>query len=194
DYFRGPVPVTDRMTDEEVESAYEENPGHVIARVFENIDPIEVPAVLVANHAPFTWGITVSEAAQNAIILEAVAKLAHLSIQIRNEAEPAGRTLHDKHFLRKHGSSAYYGQPKAKAIGSSIMGERAYGSCSRRGFWHAKRPRLDGGQRSRSSHFRNCRISAPSPPRRSRVRHTVALRSHECVGRSHASRGAEGRH
>ena len=115
DYFRGPVPVTDPMTDKEIEQGYEENTGHVIARAFRNIDPIEVPAVLVANHAPFTWGLTVGEAAQNAVILEAVAKLAHLSIQIHDEAEPAGRTLHDKHFLRKHGSSAYYGQAKDKA-------------------------------------------------------------------------------
>jgi L-ribulose-5-phosphate 4-epimerase len=115
DYFRGPVPVTDPMTDKEIEQGYEENTGYVIARAFQNIDPIEVPAVLVANHAPFTWGLTVGEAAQNAVILEAVAKLAHLSIQIHDEAEPAGRTLHDKHFLRKHGSSAYYGQAKDKA-------------------------------------------------------------------------------
>jgi L-ribulose-5-phosphate 4-epimerase len=115
DYFRGPVPVTDSMTDKEIEQGYEENTGHVIARAFRNIDPIEVPAVLVANHAPFTWGLTVGEAAQNAVILETAAKLAHLSIQIHDEAEPAGRALHDKHFLRKHGSSAYYGQTKDKA-------------------------------------------------------------------------------
>src|SRR5215475_6845511 len=115
DYFRGPVPVTDSMTDKEIEQDYEENTGHAIARVFKNIDPVEVPAVLVANHAPFTWGMTVTEAAQHAVILETVAKLAHLAIQIHNEAPAAGRALHDKHFLRKHGISAYYGQPKGKA-------------------------------------------------------------------------------
>jgi len=114
DYFRGPVPVTDSMTDTEISQGYEENTGHVIARAFKDIDPIETPAVLVANHAPFTWGMTVSEAAQHAVILEAVAKLAHLAIQIHNEAPPAGQALHEKHFLRKHGSSAYYGQPKIK--------------------------------------------------------------------------------
>ena len=114
DYFRGPVPVTDPMTDDEIARDYEENTGYVIARAFKNLDPIEVPAVLVANHAPFTWGFTVAEAAQHAVILEAIAKLAHLAIQIHNEAAPAGRVLHDKHFLRKHGSSAYYGQPKDK--------------------------------------------------------------------------------
>jgi len=115
DYFRGPVPVTDPMTDDEIAQAYEENTGQVIARAFKSIDPIEVPAVLVANHAPFTWGMTVTEAAQHAVILETVAKLAHLAIQIHNEAPPAGRALHDKHFLRKHGSNAYYGQPKDKS-------------------------------------------------------------------------------
>jgi L-ribulose-5-phosphate 4-epimerase len=114
DYFRGPVPVTDTMTDTEITQGYEENTGHVIARAFKDIDPIETPAVLVANHAPFTWGMTVSEAAQHAVILEAVAKLAHLAIQIHNEAPAAGHALHEKHFLRKHGSSAYYGQPKIK--------------------------------------------------------------------------------
>jgi L-ribulose-5-phosphate 4-epimerase len=115
DYFRGAVPVTDPMTDGEIAQAYEENTGHIIARAFKSIDPIEVPAVLVANHAPFTWGVTVTEAAQHAVILETVAKLAHLAIQIHNEAPPAGRALHDKHFLRKHGSNAYYGQPKDKS-------------------------------------------------------------------------------
>src|SRR5215467_7147540 len=114
DYFRGPVPVTDSLTDGEILQAYEENTGHVIARAFKNIDPTEIPAVLVANHAPFTWGATVSEAAQNAVILETVAKLAYLALEIHKEAPPAGRTLHDKHFLRKHGSSAYYGQPNEK--------------------------------------------------------------------------------
>jgi L-ribulose-5-phosphate 4-epimerase len=115
DYFRGPVPVTDAMTDQEIASAYEENTGQAIVRAFKYLDPDEVPAVLVANHAPFTWGESATEAAQHAVILEAVAKLAHLSIQIHSEAAPAGRSLHDKHFLRKHGDSAYYGQRKDKS-------------------------------------------------------------------------------
>ncbi len=114
DYFRGPVPVTDPMTDEEISSAYEENTGHVITRLFKNIDSLEVPAVLVANHAPFTWGATPTEASQNAVILEAVAKIAYLATQIHPQASPTGRALHDKHFLRKHGTAAYYGQPKDK--------------------------------------------------------------------------------
>ena len=114
DYFHGPVPVTDPMTDDEIASAYEENTGRVITRLFKNIDPSTVPAVLVANHAPFTWGATPAEASQNAVILEAVAKLAYLATQIDPAAAPAGRALHDKHFLRKHGAEAYYGQPKEK--------------------------------------------------------------------------------
>jgi len=114
DYFRGPVPVTEPLTDHEIASAYEENTGHAITRIFRHLDPNEVPAVLVANHAPFTWGATPGEASQNSVILEAVAKLAHLTLQIHSEASPAGRTLHEKHFLRKHGGAAYYGQPKNK--------------------------------------------------------------------------------
>jgi len=114
DYFRGTVPVTDPLTDEEIAEAYEENTGRVITRLFKNVDPLEIPGVLVANHAPFTWGSNATEAAQHAVILETVARLAHLAIQIHNEVAPAGRALHDKHFLRKHGSRAYYGQPKNK--------------------------------------------------------------------------------
>jgi L-ribulose-5-phosphate 4-epimerase len=114
DYFHGPVPVTDPMTDAEISTAYEENTGHVITRLFKNIDPSEVPAVLVAQHASFTWGATPAEASQNAAILETVAKLAYLATQINPAVRPTGRALYDKHFFRKHGSSAYYGQAKDK--------------------------------------------------------------------------------
>jgi L-ribulose-5-phosphate 4-epimerase len=114
DYFHGPVPVTDPMTDAEISTAYEENTGHLITRLFKNIDAREVPAVLVANHAPFTWGATPTEASENAVILETVAKLAFLATQINPAVQPTGRALHDKHFLRKHGSSAYYGQGRDK--------------------------------------------------------------------------------
>ena len=114
DYFRGPVPVTEPLTDAEISTAYEEKTGHAIVRAFAGMDPSEIPAVLVANHAPFTWGATPGEAAQHSVILESVAKLAQLTIQIHAEAPHAGRTLHDKHFLRKHGRTAYYGQPRNK--------------------------------------------------------------------------------
>jgi len=112
DYFRGTIPVTEPLTDPEISDAYEENTGHAIVRAFQHIDPNEVPAVLVANHAPFTWGATPAEASHNSVMLEAVAKLALLSIQISPETSLLGRVLQDKHFLRKHGSAAYYGQNK----------------------------------------------------------------------------------
>ena len=114
DYFRGPVPVTEPLHDADISTAYEENTGHAIVRAFRGIDPAEIPAVLVSSHAPFTWGRSATEATQNSVILEAVAKMAHLTIQIHDEASPAGRTLQDKHFLRKHGNSAYYGQTQNK--------------------------------------------------------------------------------
>ena len=115
DSFHGPVPVTQPMTDAEIQTAYEENTGHVIVRAFAQADPAAVPAVLVANHGPFAWGADAAGAARNAVILEAVARTAFFTIGINAEAEPIGRALHDKHYLRKHGAKAYYGQPGSKA-------------------------------------------------------------------------------
>jgi len=114
DYFHGPVPVTDAMTEDEIATAYEENTGHAIVRRFKNLNPVEIPAVLVANHAPFAWGATPTEASHNAVILETVAKLAFFAMQLRPEVPPISKFLHEKHFQRKHGSRAYYGQPKDK--------------------------------------------------------------------------------
>jgi len=111
DYFYGPVPVTESMQAPEIAGDYEKNTGEVIVQVFQNLDYRSVPAVLVANHGPFTWGKTASEAAHNAVILEHVAKVAYRTNVIREDAESIGRHLHDKHFLRKHGKNAYYGQP-----------------------------------------------------------------------------------
>jgi L-ribulose-5-phosphate 4-epimerase len=110
DYFHGPVPVTEDMTAEEIRSAYEANTGQCIARCFAVTDPLEMPAVLVAGHAPFTWGRTPAEAAHNAVVLEEVAALALQTIQIHAAAEAVSSELLDKHFYRKHGSGAYYGQ------------------------------------------------------------------------------------
>ena len=112
DYFHGPVPVTDTMPDPEIVSDYELNTGHAIVRAFQKIDYAAIPAVLVANHGPFCWGRHAEEAAHNAAILEAVARMAFYTIRINDQAEPVGRTLHDKHYLRKHGTNAYYGQKK----------------------------------------------------------------------------------
>ncbi|HEY1271561.1 MAG TPA: L-ribulose-5-phosphate 4-epimerase [Terriglobales bacterium] len=116
DYFHGPVPVTPDMTAAEIQSEYERNTGVVIWRMYEKsgTDPNSVPAVLVAGHAPFCWGPTPAEAAHNAVILEYVARMAYHTVGIRAEAPPLSRELHDKHFLRKHGKSAYYGQVKAQ--------------------------------------------------------------------------------
>jgi L-ribulose-5-phosphate 4-epimerase len=112
DYFHGPVPVTDAMADQEIASEYEKNTGHVIVRSFTRDDYAAIPAVLVANHGPFTWGATPKAAAHNAVILEAVARTAYFTIGICNDAPAIGRGLHDKHYLRKHGKDAYYGQAK----------------------------------------------------------------------------------
>ena len=110
DYFRGPVPVTRAMSAAEIEAAYEANTGEVIARHFAGGDPMEMPAVLVAGHGPFCWGATAAEAAHNAVILEYVAEMAYYSVTLAEAAQELHPAHLDKHFLRKHGVSAYYGQ------------------------------------------------------------------------------------
>lgn len=110
DSFHAAVPVTDVLSENEIESAYELNTGRAIVRTFAGKDPAHVPAVLVANHGPFAWGRTAAEAAHNAVILEAVARMAYFTVGISRDAHPIARALHDKHFLRKHGAKAYYGQ------------------------------------------------------------------------------------
>ncbi len=114
DYFYGPVPVTDRLKTSEIEGGYELETGKAICRTFANLDPDSVPAVLVAGHAPFCWGPNAASASHNAVVLEYVAKMALHTISINGESGPLARELHDKHFLRKHGSNAYYGQVKTK--------------------------------------------------------------------------------
>jgi L-ribulose-5-phosphate 4-epimerase len=110
DYFYGPVPVTEPLTAQQIEGDYEGNTGHVIVRTFENLDPVTMRAVLVSGHAPFTWGKTPSEAAQLAVILEEIAALALQTLAVNPAAKPLEQYLLDKHFLRKHGVDAYYGQ------------------------------------------------------------------------------------
>jgi L-ribulose-5-phosphate 4-epimerase len=114
DYFHGPVPVTSVMEDDKIASHYERNTGHAIVHTFEHADHASVPAVLVANHGPFAWGQDPASAAHNAVILESIARTAYLTIAINHDASAIGRGLHDKHYLRKHGSNAYYGQAKDK--------------------------------------------------------------------------------
>src|ERR1022692_4122885 len=98
------------MAPAEIEAAYEANTGEVIARHFAGSDPMEVPAVLVAGHGPFCWGPSAGEAAHNAVILEYVAEMAFYSVTLAEAAEELHPAHLDKHFLRKHGVSAYYGQ------------------------------------------------------------------------------------
>lgn len=112
DYFYGSVPVTADLTAAEIATDYEKNTGTAICRLFDKMDGKSVPAVLVAGHAPFCWGSTPAEAAHTATILESVARMAWYTIGISPQAAPLPRELHDKHFLRKHGSTAYYGQAK----------------------------------------------------------------------------------
>ena len=112
DYFHGPVPVTRRLSASEIQGDYELQTGVVICRAFRQLDPDAIPAVLVAGHAPFCWGRSAAEAAHHAVILEYVARMAAHSISINGQVQPLARELHDKHFLRKHGVHAYYGQTK----------------------------------------------------------------------------------
>jgi L-ribulose-5-phosphate 4-epimerase len=114
DYFHGPVPVTGEMTDQEIAEDYEKNTGHAIVRGLQQTDPLQSPGILVANHGPFAWGEDAGAAAHNAAILEAIARMAYFTLGINAAAEPAGNTLRAKHYCRKHGTNAYYGQPKDK--------------------------------------------------------------------------------
>ena len=112
DYFHGPVPVTEPMPDDEIAGEYEENTGTAILRAFRDRSPVALPGVLVANHGPFAWGKNVAAAAHNAVILEAIARMAYFTTTLNQQASPIGKTLHDRHYLRKHGSNSYYGQAK----------------------------------------------------------------------------------
>ena len=111
DTFHGPVPVTANLTAAEIAGDYEKATGEAICRTFAGLDPDAVPAVLVAGHAPFAWGADAAEAVHNAVILEYVARMATHTLTVNPGAKPLASELHDKHFFRKHGTGAYYGQP-----------------------------------------------------------------------------------
>jgi L-ribulose-5-phosphate 4-epimerase len=113
DYWHGPVPCTRLMKAKEIRSDYEANTGRVIVECFARLDPLAFPAVLVAGHGPFTWGDSIEHAVGHAIILEHIALLATETLRIRPAIKPMQRALLDKHFLRKHGRDAYYGQKKS---------------------------------------------------------------------------------
>ncbi len=110
DYFFGEVPLTDVPNEIEVGDEYERWIGEEIVRRFDDLDPMEQPAVLAAGHAPFTWGRTVADAVHHAVVLEEVARMAYHTVLLNSEATQLEQHLLEKHFLRKHGANAYYGQ------------------------------------------------------------------------------------
>ena len=114
DYFYGPVPCARSLTAAEVDTAYEKETGTVIIEEFTNrgLDPVAVPGIVVRNHGPFTWGKNPEQAVYHAVVLEEVAKMNRLTEQINPRVEPAPKYIMDKHYLRKHGPNAYYGQKK----------------------------------------------------------------------------------
>jgi len=112
DYFHGNVPVTRALTDDEIRGDYEWNTGEVIVETFAALDPLAIPAVLVRNHGPFAWGLSGEKAVETALALEIVAEMALHALALNPTAQPPSSTLIDKHFFRKHGAEAYYGQAK----------------------------------------------------------------------------------
>jgi L-ribulose-5-phosphate 4-epimerase len=110
DYFYGPVPATEELSDEEIQGDYVLNTGRAIVRRFSGIDPMATPAVLVAGHAPFTWGKSTMDAAHNAVILEYVARMACSTVLLRPDDKGVSQALLDRHYFRKHGVDATYGQ------------------------------------------------------------------------------------
>jgi L-ribulose-5-phosphate 4-epimerase len=113
DYFYGPVPVTEELTDDEINGDYVLNTGHAILRRFQGLDPDAVPGVLVKGHAPFAWGKTPADAAYHAVVLEAVARMAYYTATLNAACSGVSQTLLDRHYFRKHGAAATYGQAKS---------------------------------------------------------------------------------
>ena len=113
DHFHGPVPVTRALRAEEIDGEYERETGNVIIETLDGLglDPLEMPAVLVLSHGPFTWGADTAEAVANAIALEAVAAMAYRTTNLEEAVTPMAALLQERHFRRKHGPAAYYGQP-----------------------------------------------------------------------------------
>ena len=112
DYFYGEIPCTRELTNGEIANDYELETGHVIVETFraQQLDPLAIPGVLVANHAPFSWGKDADEAVHHAVVLEEVAKMALQSYQLNPHIDEISQAILDKHYLRKHGATAYYGQ------------------------------------------------------------------------------------
>lgn len=109
DYFYGSIPCTRKLTDNEIKNDYEKETGSVIVETFYNMDPNAIPGVLVNNHGPFAWGKDANEAVHNSVVMEAVSKMAYYTLKIKH-VPSIDQVLLDKHYLRKHGKGAYYGQ------------------------------------------------------------------------------------
>ena len=131
DTFYGEVPLTRPMGAKEVGENYEANTGRVIAERFQDFDPQAIPGVLVMNHGPFTWGATPAAAVEHAVIVEEVAKMAWGTLVLNPDARPVPQYLLDKHYQRKHGPAAYYGQkiPTTEALAAALR--CSVGSLSR---------------------------------------------------------------
>ncbi|NTU51961.1 MAG: L-ribulose-5-phosphate 4-epimerase AraD [Candidatus Aminicenantes bacterium] len=114
DHFHGAVPLTRLLVEAEIAEGYEKNTGKVIVERFAGLDALALPGVLVAGHGPFAWGRTPSDAVETAVVLEQVAKMAHGTLALDPRLAPLDRHVAEKHFLRKHGPDAYYGQKKEK--------------------------------------------------------------------------------
>jgi len=117
DHFHGPVPLTRLLVGAEVATAYERNTGRIIVERFTGLDPLELPAVLVAGHGPFAWGRTPAEAVETALVLEQTAKMAFGAMALDPRLPPLDACILEKHFSRKHGPDAYYGQKKEEGHG-----------------------------------------------------------------------------
>lgn len=113
DYYYGEIPCTRKMTRAEIEGAYELETGNVIVETFHGLDPLHMPGVLVNGHAPFNWGKDAAHAIHNAVVLEEVAKMALHTFALNPDISAMDQALLDRHFLRKHGAKAYYGQEQA---------------------------------------------------------------------------------
>ena len=110
DYFYGEIPCTRKMTADEIMGEYEKETGNVIVERFKSLSPDDIPAVLVNSHGPFAWGLDAENAVHNAVVLEEVAFMAFHARMLNPDLKPMQKTLLDKHYLRKHGANAYYGQ------------------------------------------------------------------------------------
>ena len=110
DYFYGAIPCTRELTAAETQRDYELNTGRVIVEAFKLLDPVAIPGVVVANHGPFAWGKNANEAVHNAVVMEEVARMAINMKTINPQSKPINKYTLDKHYYRKHGANAYYGQ------------------------------------------------------------------------------------